>query len=303
MYSDRQLAANLNEENINYLQNKHRGGQVNQKGNSYENFFAIYQIALLAKEIIVQEIEDIDIFSQIVAFVDDLIIDRGVGLDLQHFQIKESQSLSWGTDNSDVKIAFDFRMQFQLNTNALNRSSIMSVVVSSEDVAKKLIAKMPMDIQAYSSVIFFPYQKTINELLTVNNQLREAISYLTAFENPTQDKIECVATVLIGAWVSSDTSQTTVCGVLEKAQNCQPSFIRSFKSDDSFALEPKVISILQSINGFTYSISRGFFHWEYPVLGMDGTYPFSLESEEFQKLQNLILQISPTTFEDLENLL
>ena len=60
-------------------------------------------------------------------------------------------------------------------------------------------------------------------LLTINYQLREAISYLTAFENPTQDKIECVATVLIGAWVSSDTSQTTVRGVLKKAQNCQPS--------------------------------------------------------------------------------
>jgi hypothetical protein len=301
MYSDSQLAANLDEENINYLRNKHRGGEVNQKGNSYENFFAIYQIALLAKEIIGQEVGEIGVFSQIMAFVDDLIIDRGVGSDLQHFQIKESKSLSWGTDNSDIKIAFDFRLQFQLNINALNRLSTMSVVVSSEDVAKKLIAKMPMDIQAYSSVVFFPYRKTIDELLTVNNELREAISYLTAFENPTQDKIECVATVLIGAWVSSDTSQTTVRGVLEKAQNCQPSFIRSFKSDDSF--EPKVILILQGIHGFTYSISRGFFHWEYPIVGMDGTYPYSLESEEFQRLQNRILKITPTTFEDLENLL
>lgn len=303
MYSDGQLAANLDEENINYLRNKHRGGEVNQKGNSYENFFAIYQIALLAKEIMGQEVGEIGVFSQIMAFVDDLIIDRGVGSDLQHFQIKESKSLSWGTDNSNIKIAFDFRLQFQLNINALNRLSTMSVVVSSEDVAKKLIAKMPMDIQAYSSVVFFPYRKTIDELLTVNNELREAISYLTAFENPTQDKIECVATVLIGAWVSSNTSQTTVLGVLEKAQNCQPSFIRSFKSDDSFALEPKVVLILQGVHGFTYSISRGFFHWEYPIVGMDGTYPYSLESEEFQRLQNRILKIAPTTFEDLENLL
>lgn len=36
---------------------------------------------------------------------------------------------------------------------------------------------------------------------------------------------------------------------------------------------------------------------------MDGTYAFSVDSEEFQKLQKRIIQIKPTTFDDLENLL
>jgi hypothetical protein len=303
MYSDGQLTANLDEENINYLRNKNRGGGINQKGNSYENFFAIYQIALLAREVIDQEVEDIMILSQILAFVDDLIIDHGLGSDLQHFQIKESKSLSWGTDISKIKIAFDFRQQFELNTKALNRSSKMSVVVSSEDVAKKLVEGMPAEIQAYSSVVFFAYRKTIDELLGVDSKLKESISYLTAFEDPTQDKIECVAKILIGAWASSDTSQTTVLGVLQTAQRCQPSFIRSLKPDNLFALDLEVILILQSINGFVYSISRGFFHWQYPIGGMEGSYPYSLDSEEFQRLQNRILKIKPTIFDDLENLL
>jgi hypothetical protein len=302
MYSDSQLTTILNEKNIQYLRNKYRGGSINQKGNSYENFFAIYQLALLAKEVIEQEIDDIAIFSQRMAFVDDLIIDRGLGLDLHHFQIKESKSLSWGTNKSKIRIAFDFRLQSELNTKALNRNSKISVVVSSEDVSEKLIAEMPTDIQAYSSVILFPYQKTIEELLQVSEELKESISYLTAFDNPAPDKIECVAKILIGAWASSDTSKTTVIGVLQAAQTCQPSFIRSFKSGESSVLEPEFISILQNINGFTYLISRGFFHWEY-LGAMDGTYPFSLESEEFQKLQRRIIQIKPTTFDDLENLL
>ena len=302
MYSDSQLTTLLNEKNIQYLRNKYRGGVINQKGNSYENFFALYQIALLAKEVIEQEIDDIAIFSQIMAFVDDLVIDRGLGSDLYHFQLKESKSLSWGTNKSKIRIAYDFRLQAELNTKALNRNSRISVVVSSEDISEKLITEMPTDIQAYSSVVLFPYKKTVEELLQVSDDLQESIAYLTAFENPAPDKIECVAKILIGAWASSDTSKTTVLGVLQTAQTCQPSFIRSFKSDESFVLEPELISILQSINGFTYLISRGFFHWEYSG-AMDGTYPFSLDSEEFQKLQKRIIQINPTTFDDLENLL
>lgn len=303
MYSEIQLIDNLDNRSIEYIRNKHKGGEVNQKGNSYEVFFATYKMALLARKIIEQEVEDIKIFSQIIAFVDDLIIDSGIGSDLQHFQLKESKNLSWGSDSSKVKLAFDFRQQFELNMKALNRSSKMSVVVSSEDVANKLAEDMPVHIQSYSSVVVFPYRKTIDELLRIDTNLKEAIAYLTAFDNPTQDKIECVAKILIGAWISSDTSQTTVRSILQTAQKCQPSFIRSLKSDDLFTLEPEFILILQSINGFTYSISKGFFHWQYSIGGMDGSYPYSLESEEFKKLQKRILQIKPTTFDDLENFL
>jgi hypothetical protein len=76
--------------------------------------------------------------------------------------------------------------------------------------------------------------------------------------------------------------------------------------DKSFALASKVVFILQSIDGFTYELSKGFFHWQYQVgtvVYMDGTYPFSLDSEEFQKFQKLIMQLNPNAFDELENLL
>ena len=305
MYSEDQLTQVLSKEVFSYLRNKHRGGRNNQKGNTYENFFAIYQIALLAPEAIAQA-ANIYILSQIPAFVDDLIIDRGADSALQHYQIKETKSLSWGTDTSQVKIAYDFRLQFDLNTQALNRTSEIFLVTSSDHVANELTESLPNDLRSYSSVIFFPYRPTLNALLQISNDLKNAIAYLTAFEFPTLDKIDCVASVLLGAWVSSDTSQTTVLEILQKARNCQPSFIRSLSLDKSFALASKVISILQAIDGFTYELSKGFFHWQYQVgtvVYMDGTYPFSLDSEEFQKFQKLIIQLEPKTFDKLENLL
>ncbi len=197
-------------------------------------------------------------------------------------------------------------MQFDLNTQALNRTSEIFLVTSSDHVANELTESLPNDLRSYSSVIFFPYRPTLNALLQISNDLKNAIAYLTAFEFPTLDKIECVASVLLGAWVSSDTSQTTVLEILQKARNCQPSFIRSLSLDKSFALASKVISILQAIDGFTYELSKGFFHWQYQVgtvVYMDGTYPFSLDSEEFQKFQKLIFQLEPKTFDKLENLL
>ena len=305
MYSEDQLTQVLSKEVFSYLRNKHRGGRNNQKGNTYENFFAIYQIALLAPEAIAQA-ANIYILSQIPAFVDDLIIDRGADSALQHYQIKETKSLSWGTDTSQVKIAYDFRLQFDLNTQALNRTSEIFLVTSSDHVANELTASLPNDLKSYSSVIFFPYRPTLNALLQISNDLKNAIAYLTAFESPTPDKIECVASVLLGAWVSSDTSQITVLEILQKARNCQPSFIRSLSLDKSFALASKVISILQAIDGFTYELSKGFFHWQYQVgtvVYMDGTYPFSLDSEEFEKFQKLIIQLEPNSFDELENLL
>ncbi len=305
MYSEDQLAQVLSQEVFSYLRNKHRGGRSNQKGNTYENFFAIYQIALLAPEVIAQT-ANIYILSQIPAFVDDLIIDRGADSTIQHYQIKETQSLSWGTDTSQVKIAYDFRLQFDLNTQALSRTSEIFLVTSSDYVSNELTESIPNDLRSYSSVIFFPYRPTLNALLQISNDLKTAIAYLTAFESPTLDKIECVASILLGAWVSSDTSQTTVLEILQKARNCQPSFIRSLSLDKSFALASKVVFILQGIDGFIYELSKGFFHWQYQVgtvVYMDGTYPFSLDSEEFQKFQNLIIQLEPNTFDELENLL
>jgi hypothetical protein len=72
MYSEAQIRDRFGDEALNYLKDKNRGGTNSEKGNTYENFFAVYQLALLAQQVIEQN-EVIYLASQILAFVDDLV--------------------------------------------------------------------------------------------------------------------------------------------------------------------------------------------------------------------------------------
>lgn len=96
MYTTNQIRELFGNEVLKYLQDKNRGGISGEKGNTYEDFYAIYQIALLAQEVI-ETNQEINFSSQIFVFVDDLIIDRKGNTPLQHYQLKNSTSVSWGS--------------------------------------------------------------------------------------------------------------------------------------------------------------------------------------------------------------
>jgi hypothetical protein len=64
---------------------------VTRKGNTYEDFFAVYRLACLARGVF-QESKSIQVLSQILAFVDDLIIDHQEDAYLQHYQLKNSST-------------------------------------------------------------------------------------------------------------------------------------------------------------------------------------------------------------------
>ena len=48
MYSENQISELFGDASLKYVKNKHKGGTINEKGNTYENFFATYKIALLS---------------------------------------------------------------------------------------------------------------------------------------------------------------------------------------------------------------------------------------------------------------
>jgi hypothetical protein len=52
MYTNEKIRQLFGSDVLSYLANKNRGGISGEKGNTYENFFAVYQLALLAKEVI-----------------------------------------------------------------------------------------------------------------------------------------------------------------------------------------------------------------------------------------------------------
>lgn len=297
MYTFEQIRDVFGDEAVEYLVNKSRGGNSGAKGNTYENFFAVYQIALLS-QLVIESNKEIKFSSQLLAFVDDLIIDCQDETPLQHYQLKNSQNEKWGKGLRSI--SDDFKKQYDLN-KSISRESQIGLVVSSPNLKTKLESTIPSAIKEYSQVIHFPYEADLVKLIAKEPKFRQAIKYLCAFDNPTPDKIECVATVLVGAWVSSAKSQVSVMDVLKKAQESSTSFIRSFKQE--LQLDSKVAQILGKIPDFQYNLTKGFLHWEYKGGLEEGTLSYSLETERFRQFQKRIKQKKPTCFEELEDFL
>lgn len=294
MYTNEKIRQLFGSDVLSYLANKNRGGISGEKGNTYENFFAVYQLALLAKEVIENQ-RKINFYSQIIAFVDDLIIISQDDITFQHYQLKNRTDVAWGSGLQSI--TDDFSKQYALN-QSMSRESKLHLVVSNQELSLRLNESLPAAIKAYSQVIHFPYESSLVKVIAQQPDFREAIEYLCAFENPAPDKIECVAGVLLGAWVSSDKSGVSVMEILIKAQQSTPSFIRSFSQE--WQLDPEVESILSKIEGLSYNLTKGFLHWEYGDGLDEGTLPYSIDSEKFKRFQELLKRNNPTSFEEIE---
>ena len=299
MYTDELIQTIFGEDALTYIKNKNRGGTNNNKGKEYEDFFAIYKLSEIAKQIVEEGI-DAKFFSQLKTFVDDLVIDFPK-LRI-HYQLKNKEKgISWGNSDTLKSIAYDFYSQYRINETIELEETQLCLVTNNKTQQIHLSKTIPSEIKNYTSVFYFYYSKNINEIIEAMPDFKESISYLSAFDKPEPDKIECVATVLLGAWYSIDTSEVSVSELLHKAQTTQPSYIRLFSSD--IELDLGMRSILDRIPRFQYNVSKGFLHWDYAD-GLDtGTIYHDIESSNFKKIQDLIKQFQPTSFEDLEKFL
>lgn len=298
MYPQELLETLFDQDTLTYLIRKNMGGSNSEKGQTYENCFAVYQIAQRAIAFIEQG-KDIQLASQIRAFVDDLILLDTQAPQAIHFQLKNSQTVFWGKGLGTI--ADDFEKQHQLN-QACSQPCELMLVVSNPTLGDRLLRSIPSQIQPFSRVIHFPYAPTLLRIIQQEPQFRNALAYLSVYEEPTLDAIDAIATVLLGAWVSSDRTNITLSEVLTKAQQCQPSFIRSFSKEEP-TLDVEVITILNRIENFTYTLEKGFFSWKYQGGLEQGTLLYSCETESFRRFQDYIKRNVPTSFEELEGLL
>jgi hypothetical protein len=280
-FSVEQIQSLFGEAAVEYLKNKNRGGVNSEKGNTYENFYVLYQLAVLSRDWI-ESGQDTLLSSQVLAFVDDLVIDRLDNRALCNFQLKNSSNVSWG--EGEKSIQDDFSKQKSLN-DSVSRESELYLVVADDKLCSRLGDSCPAAIRSFSEVLYFPYEKSLGLLLDSCSSLRRAIQYICAFEEPETDKIECVAGVLLGAIVSSDKTRLSVKEILEKASNCSPSYIRSF--GEEIYLEPAVTEVLSNIADFTFHVSRGFLHWEYRNGTLAGTVSYRVGSEQFKQVERL----------------
>jgi hypothetical protein len=245
---------------------------------------------------VIEQNEEIFFASQILAFVDDLIIDSNLDDEpLRHYQLKNSSEVSWGQGLRSI--ADDFYKQQQLNLS-LNRQSVLCLVVSRTQQKKALESSLPNDLKSYSQVEFFPNAQTLTQVIRSKASFLEAIKYLCAFDEPAPDKIECVANVLLGAWVASEKSRTPALDILKKAQESSPSFIRSLSA--GWEIDQDVKQILDKIDNFSYNFSKGFLHWQFGNGLEEGTLPYSCDTDRFKKFEILMKRKKPTSYEELE---
>jgi hypothetical protein len=294
MYKKEQIEKLFGIQAVEYIQRKNTGGISSSKGIKYEDIFAVYQLSLLSR-CVIECNKEIYFFSQCFTFVDDLVIEYTDEIVLRHYQLKNSSNVSWG--EGEKSIYDDFQKQYFLN-QSISRESELYLVVSSQELKKKLLANIPNDIKNYTQVIYFCFEKSLPKMIAQDKNFRLSLEYLCAFERPEPDKLECLASVLLGAWVASDTSNVSVMEILKKAKDSTPSYIRSFETE--WQLDPEVEEILSKIDGFTYNLRRGFLHWEFQNGLDEGTLSYSIETDRFQRFQTLIKRNRPTSFEELE---
>ena len=95
-----------------YFTNKQIGGNSNQKGSRYEDFFSVMQLAQLFQLLTNDDDkDDIEIYAQAEAFVDDLLIKFQQHNSQHHFQLKTSPTVSWGSGLKSI--GDDFYSMFQ----------------------------------------------------------------------------------------------------------------------------------------------------------------------------------------------
>ncbi|MGD1861300.1 MAG: hypothetical protein ACFB0E_15185 [Leptolyngbyaceae cyanobacterium] len=295
MYEPQDIEQHFDTATIGYLQRKNTGGISGQKGTRYEDYFAIYKLATMAPGVLENGLP-VHFLSQTLAFVDDLVIDIP-SEPLQHYQLKNSSNVSWASGSHSIQD--DFANQNYANQVILKRDSEICLVVSDQACSVRLTKRVPSYIQQFSQVIYFPHS-TITGLLEQVSSFRVAVTYLSAFQEPAPDKLEYTAKALLGAWINAS-SNVSGQDLLTQAQKQTPQYIRSFKF--SLALESEVENILSHIEDFKYNLAKGFLHWDYADGLQSGTQPYSIETEEFRRLQERIKDCHPTTFEELENLL
>lgn len=281
-------------EAFEYLKNKHRGGRAGGDGVLFETWYAIYNIAVLVKRLILEKNENSlpILTTQTLDFVDDFTINWGKGLRRQHFQLKNSAGASWNSGKHPV--AEDFRLQRRLNDGLGVAATSTTLVTSDYKNAQNLSDSMPADISPYSSVDQFAFGETLNHTLQVESRLQDALASLCVSAD--LDKLEKLGTLLIGAWVAKSGSPCSLDELWEGVLQHDPSYVRFTPTVD---ILKEFNRILMQIGGFTYTIDKGFFEWSF--LGLDsGILGYPVSSEKFDEFQNVIVKEEPSTFEDLE---
>ncbi|SHN33758.1 hypothetical protein [Chitinophaga sp. CF418] len=281
-----------------YLQKKHSGGAINQKGNDYEIVFACLKIMQLIARFR-SHLSSIIVSSQGKGYVDDFWVQNQVpGEPLETcYQLKTSQKLSWGRPTNQGTLSFDFHNQ----KNSLIKKGIdfrLELVVSKRKVFKSMKYSLPNTLSKVCTVYHFPWRATIDNQVSYCNAFRQAAAALCAL--PDTDKLQALVKHFVGAWVTSGRKKVSLDSLFNEVNAIGGmSFL---KSPIPLALSPQLVAILNAIPNFRYQIFHGYLVYYYGTTD-SGSVPHMINSQEFRNIEHEIIAKRPVTFADLETII
>ena len=276
-----------------YLKNKNKGGVNNSKGNCFENFVAIYNIVKLFNDLVNQE--NTLLSAQKLTFIDDFIIEKQDKGEVIYQQIKDVQALDWISGNRSLQD--DFEMQFKVAEHD-KIDSTLEMIVSKKDVFESLSAHLPEKIK-YVKVVHFIGGTSVQSLIMHNDSVREQLIKMCALQNPSIDKLEALATIILGTWDGSDKKDVSLNTLLDKCYSQNPHYIKGFDNK----ISNRLTEIFKSVKQFSFNINNGFIEWEYNGTDL-GTVSYRIGSKEFEQFENdLFPNENIKSFNDLEQYL
>lgn len=295
----RLVSAAMGEPRGRYIANKAKGGDNGRKGTRYEDFFAAFALA----EVLAEKVTELnpgdwpDIYEQVVAFVDDLVVVTKTAT--RYHQLKNVQTLTW--QNGEHSIETDFSLQKQLSDIEGEPSPHTTLVTSGARLAENLRKNIPETIASHSDVLHFPYANgSINRLVWEHEPLQKALSMLTRANsaNGTKDELEYTFGALISSFLHQKENASSL-ALLECAQKQSPGLLRLFPHQiRDIKFREDFVKVLAQIDGLKYFAETGFFCWF--CFSDSGVLPYSCLDPQFAGFQARVAAANPMTFDDFE---
>lgn len=269
-----------------YLKNKHRGGKSNAKGNQYEEYYAVYQLALLIDKYRSTP-SNVYLTTQVPdTFVDDLLIVQEDAHKTYH-QLKDVKNISWGTNN----LKYDFERQREISLE--NREQFALKIVYSN--ANSSISAVPKAISDCTTAEHFPSHPSIQSLYFGFQPFQEAVKNIATPLNSTDNDLIGISGALLGAWHTIDSqSSTSLEEILVKVGSIGRGLININTFPSSVKISDECLALLRQI-GIAPQVVGSSVYWSYGC--------FSGRSLWTKELEDSIVSASPKEFKDIIDLL
>lgn len=269
----------ITSEEREYLKNKHKGGLNNSKGNTYENYYATYQIANCMFRYL-EKLENVHFSSQLEnAFVDDLLISIPDSHKTYH-QLKNVASLTWHTGTSHT-LSGDFKRQMEISSE--NKENFELKLIYSDQNSN--ITEIPIGISQYTSVVHFPFYSTLNQLILSYPPFKDAIKQITAQPEATDEVLSGIASAILGVWYSCAQESISLQQIVDDIQKMGKGYV-NMVTYPTRTISQECQDIFNKIEGFTYNINGTTLYWSCGY--MTGSTPWT------EELESIILNINPT---------